>query len=97
MSSVLVDLNQRFSTQINQRPVFYHDWVAAEKQSCFVVRYDHIYLLPSIKKNLLIHIFLFWLDKVLFCSLIGTLMRKLFLLEIFLQHVGNPILPVAGL
>ncbi len=44
-------LNQRFSTQIDPRPVFYHKWVAEKKQSCLIY-----YNLPlSIKKDLSMH------------------------------------------
>ncbi len=32
---------------------FYQDWVAADKHSCFMVHYYHVYVPPSIKKDIL--------------------------------------------
>ncbi len=43
-------LTQRFSTQITPRPVFYHNWVAVEKQPCFVVCFDQFGYYPSINR-----------------------------------------------
>jgi hypothetical protein len=68
-----------FLNQNHSATRFHRNWVASEKHSCFMVHFHHIILPSSFHKrtfkcsNVKSFLFVgwFWLDKILFYSLIG--------------------------